>query len=326
MWRSALIRLFFGFLFVIILAVVVTKSFSLDDISRAVSLFPLEIFIILLPLALLLNALKAVRFHILARHVEIPLSLSRAFRLFFASQAATPLPAGEAIRIAFLKYETKARYVKAASPVVGQAVYEIVSAAVIVAVASVLYQHLLLPSFFLLTILATVLFLGLHAGIFDFSLDIFSRIGMIRRRADDLKEAHDHLRTNFTLREEEQFDRHTVAAILVAFASHVIGGLIVYYTASVAGIDLTFFQSMFVYASGAIIQGVLTIIPGGLGVTEGGMAGVMHLLGADVTTAIATVVIIRTATLLFPVTLGLLVFLRYYAKPTFFKQVEVVEA
>lgn len=322
MWRSTLIRLFFGLVFILILAVVVAKSFSIDDIGRAIGLFPLEIFIFLLPLALVLNALKAIRFYILVRHVEIPLSLSRAFRLFFASQAATPLPAGEAIRIGFLKYETKTRYIKAASPVVGQAVYEIVSAAVIVSLASVLYQHVLLPSFFLLTIIATVLFLGLHAGIFDFALNIFSWIGPVRHRATDLKEAHDHLRTNFTLREEEQFDRHTVAAILVAFASHVVGGVIVYYAASVASIELSLFQSMFVYATGAIIQGVLTIIPGGLGVTEGGMAGVMHLLGADLTTAVATVVIIRSATLLFPIALGLVVFLRYYAKPTFFKQVE----
>jgi|GEM_PF-3212793 len=315
--KSTVFRLIVGLLLFVGVVVMLAKSFNVDDVLQALSVFPLTTLAILLLASLLVSFLKGTRFHVLVRHVGIDIRFWKTLRLFLASQAATPIPAGETIRAALLKQETGASLGKVASPVLGQAIYEIAAAVGVVFVASLFYPELFIPSLVAVVALVAIIWILLHRKLFNRLLEILSHLPLVERHFDRIRNGREHFRHNFALLEEDGFDRHVLASIVLAFVAQLMGGLLVAIAAHAFDIPLNFFQATLVYASGAILQGVFTFIPGGFGVTEGGMSGILHLLGVELSLALALVIIIRLATLVFPVSLGFIIFALFYAKQTF---------
>ncbi len=74
----------------------------------------------------------------------------------------------------------------------------------------------------------------------------------------------------------------------------------------IVGINLDIITSGQVYFSGVLL-GFLSIIPGGLGITEGSMLGLLLNLGNDFALASAAIILVRLATFWFPTALGLVV-------------------
>lgn len=70
------------------------------------------------------------------------------------------------------------------------------------------------------------------------------------------------------------------------------------------GTALSPFEATFIYAF-STIAGAVTLLPGGLGVTEAGMAGLLLVFGIPKFTAVAGVLIVRVCTLWFAVLIGL---------------------
>lgn len=70
------------------------------------------------------------------------------------------------------------------------------------------------------------------------------------------------------------------------------------------GTALSPFEATFIYAF-STIAGAVTLLPGGLGVTEAGMAGLLLAFGIPKFTAVAGVLIVRVCTLWFAVLIGL---------------------
>ena len=69
-------------------------------------------------------------------------------------------------------------------------------------------------------------------------------------------------------------------------------------------VEVGLFESTFIYAISSI-AGALTMLPGGLGVTEASLAGLSsHLMMLDESTTVAATLIIRTVTLWFAVGVG----------------------
>ncbi len=312
--KSTLLRVFLGLILLAIALLIMAQTFDLDDVLQAIARFPLGALSILLIASFLVSVLKGARFHILVRHVGIEISFWRTLRLFLASQAATLIPAGEAIRGALLKQATGATLGKVAGPVLGQAVYEIAAAAVIVLVASLFYPELFIPAFVAVGVLCVLIWIVLHRQAFDYLLDILANLPFVDKHFDRIKNGHEHVRHNFALLEQGGFDRHVLGAVGLSVLAQLMGGVLVLIAAHTFDVSINFFQATLVYASGALLQGVFTIIPGGLGVTEGGMSGVLHLLGINLSLALALVIIIRVAILLFPVVFGFLIFCVFDAK------------
>jgi uncharacterized protein (TIRG00374 family) len=71
---------------------------------------------------------------------------------------------------------------------------------------------------------------------------------------------------------------------------------------------LSLFAAMFVYAL-STLAGAISFLPGGLGATEAGMAGLLTLFAVPGGTTVAAVLLIRLATLWFATALGVAVYL-----------------
>lgn len=69
------------------------------------------------------------------------------------------------------------------------------------------------------------------------------------------------------------------------------------------GLHENLLVAIFIYTFSTII-GAVTLLPGGLGTTEGSLTGLLHVLGISTDTAALAAIIIRAATLWFGVALG----------------------
>ena len=76
-----------------------------------------------------------------------------------------------------------------------------------------------------------------------------------------------------------------------------------YLTLTGLGLHLGLLTSEFIYAFSTIV-GAVTLLPGGIGTTEGALAGLLKLVGISTATAALAAIIIRAATLWFGVGVG----------------------
>lgn len=79
------------------------------------------------------------------------------------------------------------------------------------------------------------------------------------------------------------------------------------------GIPGSVFQSVFVYGFGLVI-GAVSMLPGGLGVAEASMVGLLLSFGYERSVAVSTVLILRAGTLWYAVLLGLTVYVQFTTK------------
>ena len=79
-----------------------------------------------------------------------------------------------------------------------------------------------------------------------------------------------------------------------------------YYVLQGFGAEVDVWSATFVYAF-ATIFGALTLLPGGIGTTEGSMTGLLTLRGVPIVDAAAATFIIRACTLWFAVGIGAVV-------------------
>jgi len=75
----------------------------------------------------------------------------------------------------------------------------------------------------------------------------------------------------------------------------------------------TMLKAAFIYAFSTIV-GAISMLPGGLGTTEGSLTGLTVLAGASKNVAVASTFIIRVATLWFAVLVGVVVTVAFQSK------------
>lgn len=99
-----------------------------------------------------------------------------------------------------------------------------------------------------------------------------------------------------------------VAALLLGIVAWLFECVAFFLTLHALGQPLGLQAATFIYAFSTLF-GAVTLLPGGLGTTEGSMVGLLLLRGLPKELASAATIIIRMATLWFAVALGLLFFL-----------------
>jgi uncharacterized membrane protein YbhN (UPF0104 family) len=79
------------------------------------------------------------------------------------------------------------------------------------------------------------------------------------------------------------------------------------------GVDVGVLAAAFVFAVSSIL-GAVSLLPGGVGVTDGSMIGLLAVFGVDRGAAVSATLIVRAATLWFVAVLAVVVYLRYTAR------------
>ncbi len=95
-----------------------------------------------------------------------------------------------------------------------------------------------------------------------------------------------------------------VAAIILSLFGWSAESLTLKLVLGKMGTDLAFTHAAFVFSAGMVL-GALALVPGGLGVADLGIIGLLTALGVDLPTATAATVVLRGCTLWFAVAIGL---------------------
>ncbi len=310
--KKFLLRLLLCAIFLAVLYFFLARNLSWHEIAKGLHrLSWLAIFGALL-LSFVISCLKALRFYLLVKKAGLSLSFGRALRLFFASQAASPLPAGETVRGALLVHETQSSTVEASGPVVAQAFLEIIAALGIVLAGSFYFEIFRKAAVILAVIVSALLFLFVHPKLLRRILEKPASWSWAEARVKSILHAQEQV--SKLLLPKPRHGLFTFSIIGLAFLADIVGGLLILFLAVQLGAPLSFGGSIFIYAMSVGIQGLCAVIPGGLGVTEGGMLGILRLWEVPFSLAVPLVMVFRLLTLIFTVVLGLLILSIFYSK------------
>ncbi len=286
-----------------------------EDIHDALTALSWPLFLFALLLSLGVSMIKTERFHLLVRREGLKISFWESCKVFLSSQAASPLPAGETVRAFLLHKETRAGATRVAGPVVTQAIIELVAAVVIVMVGSLLYPSVRWIAFILFLLLVVILSFTMSSLVVTFMLQRTKRWKRIHNFLEKLSETQKGV-SQILFDRDHKVPFFALSTIGLALLTNVAGGLLILFLSYKLGLHLNVLDTTYLYASSVAIQGLLGIIPGGLGVTEGGMFALLSLWRVPIGKAISLVAIFRIATLLFPVVLGLLLLTFFSSKRT----------
>jgi uncharacterized membrane protein YbhN (UPF0104 family) len=277
-----------GIVFVAALVAVVALGLGLyADFGRLgdeLASFRWELFPLTLGLTALNYLLRFWRWqHYLAR-LEIEVPTGRSLTIFVAGLSGTITPAklGEVLKCALLKRSFGVPVRRSAPIVLAERVTD-ASGVVVLAVAAGAGANRW-PLLALALVGVAVIVLVVRSPL----LERFSRLGEAPEAARALLET-----------------RLLLGMTVLSAASWFFECLAAYVCVRGLSLDLSLVDTVVVFSLGSL-AGALSFLPGGLGVAEGSMTGLIQLLG-DVpkAAAVAATVLIRLATLWFAVALGL---------------------
>ena len=151
---------------------------------------------------------------------------------------------------------------------------------------------------FSIVILFVIFFLIYYRPVFQYGLKRITKFKFFSKYSDNITDSYEILRNS---------TEPGISSICIALAIcyWIIISLSVYVTLLAFGIEgASFLKTISIYTSSVII-GVITFIPGGLGITEGSLVGLFTLEGIDVSIALILSVVIRLTTLWYSVSIGL---------------------
>ncbi len=309
--NSLLIKLLWFFGILILIGIVLLRI----DLNEVYQIFiktsPLFILLFLV-LSVSIQFFKAVSYYLLLRESGIKLSLSRVARIFFASQIMTFLPGGEVGRVVLTKSESPGGNQKAASAVLSQAFVELVSAIVVVLLGSFYFKSFRLPALISLIILIITLTVVLSEKMWNYFMKLPLKIKFLSKYEKPLANLQQLIRSQVFLSDTVKINYSFLKVMLFAFISHLMGGLLIYEISVAYGLNLNIINSIFAFSVTILIQGLISIIPGGLGVSDGGLIALLVFFGNTFSKSLALAITFRIVGFLFNIIVGLVVFTIYY--------------
>ena len=150
---------------------------------------------------------------------------------------------------------------------------------------------------FSITTLSVIFFLIYYRPIFQYGLKRITKFKFFSKYSDNIADSYEILRNSTG-------PGIASICIVLSISYWILVSLAVYLTLLAFGIEGTsFLKTISIYTSSVVI-GVISFIPGGLGITEGSLVGLFTLEGIDVSLALILSVIIRLVTLWYSVSIG----------------------
>lgn len=256
--------------------------------------------------------LLALRFHRLVLALGAQINIKKSIAIYFLGLAfsVTPFSSGTVIKSHIIKRDLSIPIAKTFPIILIEKWNELV--AVVILLVFFLFLHFTLESA-LVTAMGVVLvsvFLVIIKN--ERTFVIFKKIGS---KISFLKQIEENVNNSKNSIQILTNRKNTVEGIVFTLASKILETISVVLVFETVGISLNFATSGQVYFSGVLL-GFLSLIPGGLGVTEGSILGLLLRLGNDFALASAAVIMIRLATFWFPTALGLIT-VKFFMKEKF---------
>lgn len=275
------------------------------DLKAAFSRFSPIFVLPTLVLALANYLLRFVRWQYYLRVLQIPLDARSSMIVFLAGLvlSVTPGKAGELLKAHFIRERLQIPISHSAPAVLCERLTDLIALILLAMIGVSTFSQGLMPLLIGAGILALLVLFLVWPGAAQLAINVMARLPVIRGLADGLRTVYGGVRR------------------LVAPGSLVIGvglGVVAWFAeclgfflvllgfgATIGAVPATFIYSF------ATLFGAVTMLPGGLGPTEGSMSGLLVLQEVPLATAVGAIFVIRICTLWFAVAIGAYVLLKY---------------
>ena len=256
-----------------------------------------------LPLILLLVSASwvplIIKWHFLLKNSEINIPLTKSIAVFFSGAAfeITPGQIGTLIKSQLLKTSSNISRTKTVPIVIVEKIYDLIGAIL----ASVIGIIILGMEFYLIIIaissLAIIFFFMYHKPASELFFDRISKLKFFSKYVENISEFNEVIKKSTNV-------KVATICILLALTYWFMVSAAAYYTLIAFDVNiLDYLKVLAIYTTSSLL-GAISFIPGGIGITEGSIAGLFTLNGIDVSTALILSVMIRVLTLWYTVGVG----------------------
>ena len=240
-----------------------------------------------------------IKWHFLLKNCEIDIPLTGSITVFLSGLAfdITPGKLGALMKSQILKTSFNIPRTKTAPIVLVEKVYDLIGAILASIIGIIILGMDVYLIIIAILVLAMVFFFLYYRPASELFFKRVTKTKFFSKYVENISEF------NKTVQKSTNVKVATIC-ILLAVTYWFIVSTAVYYT--LIGFDiniLDYLKVLSIYAI-SILLGAISFIPGGVGITEGALAGLFTLEGIDVSTALILSVIIRIFVLWYSVSIG----------------------
>ena len=278
---------------------------DLKLISEKLQNFQLEYVFIIIPIVTFSFFIRGFRWMLFLKYLKINIGIKNSFGIYFAGMAfgVTPAKVGELIKSQILKNKYSIAISKTAPIIFVERYYDLFGIAII---SFIVLLFLNFETWIILILLAvSILFLGIaqQKSISLKILNSFSKIPFFNKYVNNLITGYE---TIHVLLSPKIF----IKSILLSKSAWIVESIGVFFVFQAFNSSLDFSNILFIFTSSTLLGGI-SLLPAGIGVTEGGMITQLLLHDIDYSFALCLVLTVRLFTLWMSVIIGF-ISLKFY--------------
>ena len=240
-----------------------------------------------------------IKWHFLLKNCEIDIPLTRSITVFLSGLAfeITPGKLGALMKSQILKTSFNIPRTKTAPIVLVEKVYDLIGAILASIIGIIILGMDVYLIIIAILVLAMVFFFLYYRPASELFFKRVTKTKFFSKYVENISELDKIVQKSTNV-------KVATICILLAVTYWFIVSTAVYYTLIGFAINiLDYLKVLSIYAT-SILLGAISFIPGGVGITEGALAGLFTLEGIDVSTALILSVIIRIFVLWYSVSIG----------------------
>ena len=247
--------------------------------------------------------IRIARWHYYLRCIDIALPIGESSLVFLSGfvMSVTPGKVGEVFK-SLLLFESRGVSIARTAPIViAERLTDLVALVLLTALGSLAFEHGVIVAVGGGVLVSAMVLVVAYRPLGEAILGFGERIGPIARIMHKLHEAYESLLT--MVRPGPLF----IGTFLAVLAWGLECAALYVIVHGFPGLHMNWDAATFAYAASTIV-GALAMLPGGLGVTEAGMTGLLQTLGGPgmtIEVATAATMLVRLATLWFAVAIGI---------------------
>ena len=240
-----------------------------------------------------------IKWHFLLKNCEIDISLTKNITVFLSGLAfeITPGKLGALMKSQILKTSFNIPRTKTAPIVLVEKVYDLIGAILASIIGIIILGMDTYLIIIAILVLSVIFFFVYYRPASELFFKRITKTKFFSKYVENISESYQIIQKSINV-------KIATICILLAVTYWFIVSTAVYYTLIAFDVNiLDYLKVLSIYAT-SILLGAISFIPGGVGITEGALAGLFTLEGISISTALILSVMIRILTLWYSVGVG----------------------
>ena len=270
------------------------------DLGGALKRFPVSYLPLLLALAALNYLLRYFRWQIYVRFLKIDISWWKSFQVFMAGLAMTVTPgkAGEALKAHLLSPDTDRAWSAGLPAVFAERLTDLMGVVILATLGLGVMPYGKDVAIFGIALCLVLFFPCSRPVFFRAFVRLLSKVPRMADKTEKLNIIYTNVQKLLS-------PRLLFVSLFLSVAAWFAECMVLYFALVACGSELGIIQSTFIYAL-STLAGALSMLPGGLIVTEGSMGGLLVFFGIPMNQSSLVILVVRLCTLWFAVFVGMI--------------------